>query len=118
MVAGPGIPSPGEARTLSCGAKAGHAVSLQTSPQCRATDAEPPRRLRELAARVLQRVGDGLAFALGEREGSGRGKNGCFAEALRAVLERRKSRPQTLQPIADIAVLSVDYQARRRVGIQ
>src|SRR6266699_3218631 len=114
-----GGPSPGEARTLGGGAKAVHPVGFEASPQRRATDAEPPRGFRELAARVLQRVGNRRALPFGERECTSRWKDRCLSEILRAVLEGREPCAEILQSIAHIAVpLAVDHTPGRRVGIQ
>src|SRR5881396_199056 len=103
-----GGPSPGEARSLGRGAEAVHPVGLEASPQRRAADAESSRSFRELATRVLQRVGDGLALAFGERKSTSRGEDRCFAETLRAILEGSESRAETLQSVSHIAVLPVD----------
>src|SRR6266511_4260871 len=118
MAAVRGRPSPGEARSLGGGAEAFHPVGLETSPQRRAADAESSRRFCELATRVLQRCGDGLPFTFGESQSTGRRKDRCFAETLRAVLQRSEPGAKTLQSIAYIAVLPVDRPSRRRIGIQ
>src|SRR5882762_1314823 len=113
-----GGPIPGEARSLGRGAKAVHPVRLEASPQRCAADAEPSRGFGEFATRVLQCVGDGLALAFGEGECTGRGKDRCFPEILRAVLQWSEPGAKTLQSIAHIAVLTVDHASGRRVGIQ
>src|SRR6266480_1696243 len=75
---GRGGASPGEARSLRRGAEAVHPVRLEAPPQRRAADPQAPRRFRQLAACVLQGVGDRLAFAFGESEGTGWRKDCCF----------------------------------------
>src|SRR6266702_770439 len=66
MMKGPGV-MPGEGRMLPSSAEAVQAVGLEPAPQRRAADAEPARRLRELAACVLQRLDDRLPLAVGQR---------------------------------------------------
>src|SRR5881396_255814 len=113
-----GGPSPGEARSLGRGAEAVHPVGLEASPQRCAADAEAPRGFRELAARILQRVGNRLALAFGERECTGRRKDRGLAKTLRTVFQGGEPGAEALQSIAHIAVLSVDHPSGRRVGIQ
>src|SRR6059036_1398983 len=80
---GPGV-MPGEGRTLPGGAKAVQAVGLEAAPQRGAADAKPARRLGQFAARVLERLGDRLALAVGEGLRPG-GEDRRFAERLRAA---------------------------------
>src|SRR5256885_8082762 len=113
--------SPEEARSLRRGAEAIDPVRLEASPERRAADAEASRGFGELAARVLQRIGDRLPLALGECQGAGTGKNRCFAEALNAVLQRSESCAECLQFDAHVvraAVLTVDRATRGCVGVQ
>src|SRR6266849_5190209 len=118
MAAKRGSPSPGEARRLRRGAEAVHPVGLEPSPERRATDPEPARSLRELAAGVLKRRGDGLALALSESEWSSLRKDRRFAEILRAVFQEREPGTETLQSVAHVTVLSVDDAPRAGVRVE
>src|SRR4051812_46668310 len=107
--------SPEEARSLRRSAEAVDPVRLETSPKRRAADAQASRGFGELAARVLQRIGDRLPLALGECQGARTGEDRCFAEALHAVLQRSESCAKCLQFYAHVvrpAVLTVHHAAR------
>src|SRR6266568_712589 len=111
-VAGEGIPRRG--------AEAFHPVGLETSPERRATDTEPPRGFRELAARVLQGRGDGLTLSLGECQWTSLWKDRGFTEILRAILQGSEPGAERLQSVADIAaaVLPIDDPPGRRIGVK
>src|SRR5438552_16211344 len=100
MAAVRGSPSPGEARRLRRGAEAVHPVGLEPSPERRATDPEPARSLRELAAGVLKRRGDGFALALSELERSRLRQDRRRAEIVRAGLQKREHRIETMRTVA------------------
>src|SRR6266571_1786432 len=114
MMKGPGV-MPGEGRMLPSSAEAVQAVGLEPAPQRRAADAEPARRLRELAACVLQRLDDRLPLAVGQRLRPG-GEDRRLADRLRAALQGGEPGTKGLQPVADIPVLAIDDAARRGVG--
>src|SRR3990172_315208 len=115
MMKGLGGGMPREARRLPGRAKAVQAVRLEAAPQGGAADAEAARRLGELAAGVLERIEDRLAFPVGQGLRTGR-EDRRFAKRLRAALQRGKAGAEALEAVPDIAILAVDNAAGGRGG--